>query len=135
MPYFDSAIINFYLNPDSVKNANKIELSTRKRYTEKTKREMREHYLLTENYVATAKAFNVNESTLRNIVKTFPRNVKLTDKGNRLGAGRSLTYPLEVENDLVCWILKLRYAFSTICACFKGEGKKFYLPSQSHIQC
>ena len=80
MPYFDSAIINFYLNPDSVKNANKIELSTRKRYTEKTKREMREHYLLTKNYVATAKDFNVNESTLRNIVKTFPRNVKLTHK-------------------------------------------------------
>lgn len=106
--YFDSVIINFYLNPDSVKNANEIEHSTRKRYTEKTKREMREHYLLTQNFVASAKAFNVNESTLRNIVKTLPRNVKPIDKGNRSGAGRPLTYPLEVENDLVCWILKLR---------------------------
>lgn len=107
MPYFDSVIINFYLNPDRV-DANEIEHFTRKRYTEKTKREMREHYLLTQNYVTTAKAFNVNESTIRNIVKTSPRNVKLTNKGNRLGAGRPLTYPIEIENDLVCWILKLK---------------------------
>ena len=65
VPYFDSVIINFYLNPDRV-NANEIEHFTRKRYTEKTKREMREHYLLTQNYVTTAKVFNVNEFTLRN---------------------------------------------------------------------
>ena len=62
--------------------------------TEKTKLEIREHYLFTENYAATAKEFGVNESTVRTIVKTLTRNGKLNDKGNHSGAGRPLTYPL-----------------------------------------
>ena len=53
-----------------------------KRYTEKTKLEIREHYMLTQNYAATAKEFGVNESTVRAIVKTPTRNGKLNDKGN-----------------------------------------------------
>ena len=69
---------------------------------------MREHYALTKSYTESAKAFHVHESTLRNIVKTPGRAVKLSDKGNRSGAGRPITYPLEVENDLIRWILELR---------------------------
>ena len=41
-------------------------------------------------------------------MKTPGRAVKLIDKGNRSGAGRPITYPLEVENDLIRWILELR---------------------------
>jgi len=65
-----------------------------------TEIEMRKHCALIKNYAESAKAFHVHESTLRKIVKTPTREVKLTDKGNLPGAGRPLTYPLEVENDL-----------------------------------
>ena len=80
----------------------------RKRFTEKRKQEIREHYFLVENYATTAKAFSLNESTVRNIVKsTIPDDVNLSDKGNRPGAGRPLTYAKEVESELVAWILQL----------------------------
>ena len=68
---------------------------------------MQEHYALTKSYTESAKAFHVHEST-RNIVKTPGRAVKLSDIGNCSGAGRPITYPLEVENDLIRWILELR---------------------------
>ena len=64
--------------------------------------------MLTQNYAATAKEFGVNESTVRTTVKTPTRNGKLNDKGNHSGAGRSLTYPLEVEKDILSWLLELR---------------------------
>ena len=41
-----------------------------------------------------------NKSTLRN-------DVKPSDKCNRSGAGRPLTYPKEAENELVAWVLQL----------------------------
>ena len=105
--YFDLIISNFYLHPERI-DGKLNEHETRKRYSEKTKMEMREHFLLTQKYAETARTFNANESTLRNIVKTPKRKAKLSDKGNQPGAGRPLTYPLEVENDLICWILQLR---------------------------
>ena len=64
--------------------------------------------MLTQNYAATAKEFGVNESTVRTIVKTPTRNGKLNDKGNHSGAGRPLTYPLEVEKDILSWLPELR---------------------------
>ena len=72
-------IANFYLHGEKIDgNIHK----TCKRYIEKTKVEIREHCLLTQNYAATAKEFGVNESTARTIVKTPTRNCKLNDKGN-----------------------------------------------------
>ena len=82
---------------------------TRKRYTEKAKLEIRENYLLAQNYAATAKEFAVNESTVRTIVKTPTRNGKLNDKGNHSGAGRPLTDRLEIEKDILSWLLELKY--------------------------
>ena len=64
--------------------------------------------MLTQNYAATAKEFGVNESTVRTIVKTPMRNGKLNDKGNHSGAGRPLTYLLEVEKYVLSWLLELR---------------------------
>ena len=50
----------------------------------------------------------MNESTVRKIVKSILRNdIKPSDKGNRSGAGRPLTYPKEAENELVAWVLQL----------------------------
>ena len=63
--------------------------------------------MLTENYAETAKTFSLNESTVRNIAKFTIRDIKLSDKGNHSGAGRPLTYPKDVEDELVAWILQL----------------------------
>ena len=103
----DMKIANFYLHGEKINFDGNIH-NTRKRYTKKTKLEIREHYMLTQNYAATAKEFGVNESTVRTIVKTPTRNGKLNDKGNHSGAGRPLTYPLEVEKDILSWLLELR---------------------------
>ena len=100
-------IANFYVHDEKINFDGNIH-KTRKRYTEKTKLEIREHYMLTRNYAATAKEFGVNESIVRTIVKTPTRNGKLNDKGNHSGAGRPLTYPLEVEKDILSWLLELR---------------------------
>ena len=107
----DMKIANFYLHGEKIHKIHKTHRNihkTRKRYTEKTKLEIREHYMLTQNCAATAKEFGVNESTVRTIVKTPTRNDKLNDKGNHSGAGRPLTYPLEVEKDILSWLLELR---------------------------
>ena len=103
----DMKIVNFYLHGEKINFDGNIH-KTRKRYTEKTKLEIRVHYMLTQNYAATAKEFGVNELTVRTIVKTPTRNGKLNDKGNHSGAGRPLTYPLEVEKDILSWLLELR---------------------------
>ena len=103
----DMKIANFYLHGKKINFDGNIH-KTRKRYTEKTKLKIREHYMLTQNYAATAKEFGVNESTVRTIVKTPTRNGKLNDKGNHSGAGRPLTYPLEVEKDILSWLFELR---------------------------
>ena len=103
----DMKIANFYLHGEKINFDGNIQ-KTRKRYTEKTKLEIWEHYMLTQNYAATAKESGVNESTVRTIVKTPTRNDKLNDKGNHSGAGRPLTYPLEVEKDILSWLLELR---------------------------
>ena len=100
-------IANFYLHGEKINIDGNIH-KTRRRYTEKTKLEIREHYLLTQNYAATAKEFGVNETTVRTIVKTPTRNGKLNDKGNHSGAGRPLIYPLEVEKDILSWLLEIR---------------------------
>ena len=65
----DMKIANFYLYSEKINFDGNIH-KNRKRYTEKTKLEIREHYMLTQNYVATAKELGVNESTVRAIVKT-----------------------------------------------------------------
>ena len=103
----DMKIANFYLHGEKI-NFNENIHKTRQRYTEKTMLEIREHYMLTRNYAATAKEFGVNESTVRTIVETSTRNGKLNDKGNHSGGGRPLTYPLEVEKDILSWLLELR---------------------------
>ena len=105
--FSDMNIANFYLHGEKINIDGNIH-KTRKRYTKKTKLEIQEHYLRMQNYAATAKEFGVNESTVRTIVETPMRNGKLNDKGNHCGAGRALTYPLEVEKDILFWLLELR---------------------------
>ena len=46
--------------------------NTRRRFTNQKKAEMRLHYSTTANFRETARAFNLNESTVRGIIKTCP---------------------------------------------------------------
>ena len=103
----DVVVTNFYLSNKKVSVNDETKIP-RKRFTEERKQEIREHYLLTDNFAKTAKSFCLNESTVRKIVKSTLRNdVKPSDKGNCFGAGRPLTYPKEAENELVAWVLQL----------------------------
>ena len=103
----DVIVTNFYLSNKKVSVNDETKIP-RKRFTEERKQEIREHLLLTDNFAKTAKSFCLNESTVRKIVKSTLRNdVKPSDKGNRSGAGRPLTYPKEAENELVAWVLQL----------------------------
>ena len=87
---YNKMIANFYLNNNRDNSNRDIKIPC-KRFTERRKQEIREHYLLTENYAETAKAFSLNESTMWSIVKSAIRDVKLSDKGNHSGAGKPLT--------------------------------------------
>ena len=103
----DVIVTNFYLSNKKV-NVNDETKIPRKRFTEERKQEIREHYLLTDNFAKTAKSFCLNQSTLRKTVKSTLRNdVKPSGKGNRSGAGRPFAYPKEAENEFVAWVLQL----------------------------
>ena len=97
---YNKVIANFYHNKNRVNGNGDLKIP-RKRFTERRKQEIREHYLLTENYAETAKAFSLNKSIAMSIVKSTIHDVKLSDKGNHSGVVRPLTYPKDVENELV----------------------------------
>ena len=84
--------------------------NTRRRFTNQKKAEMRLHYSTTGNFRETARAFNLNQSTVRGIIKTRPVTGKIiiSKKQNFPGAGRPLSYPVELEDQLIKWILVLR---------------------------
>ena len=74
---------------------------------------MRLHYSTTGNFRETARAFNLNKSTVRGIIQTRPvaGKIILSEKQNFPGAGRPLSYPGELEelgDQLIKWILVLR---------------------------
>ena len=81
-----------------------------RRFTNQKKAEIRLHYSTTGNFRETARAFNLNESTVRGIIKTRPvaGKIILSKKQNFPGAGRPLSYTVELEDQLIKWILVLR---------------------------
>ena len=125
----DVIVTNFYLSNKKVSVNDEIKIP-RKRFTEERKQEIREHYLLTDNFAKTAKSFCLNESTVRKIVKsTLGNDVKPSDKGNRSGAGRPLTYPKEAENELVAWVLQLLDAHMPVSVlALQEKAKKLIRP-------
>lgn len=124
-------VANFYLNNNRVDYDGDVKIP-RKRLTEKRKQEIREHYLISDTYAETAKAFSLNESTIRNIVKSAIRDVKLSDKGNKPGAGRPLTYPIEVDNELVAWILQLLDLHAPLSTLMLKEKAKKVIQPHNH---
>lgn len=124
-------VANFYLNNNRVDYNGDVKI-TCKRLTERRKQEIREHHLISDNYAETAKAFSLNESTVRNIVKSAIRDVKLSDKGNKPGAGRPLTYPIEVEDELVAWILQLLDLHAPLSSLMLKEKAKKVIQPHNH---
>ena len=84
--------------------------NTRRRFTNQKKTEMHLHFSTTGNFREAARAFNLNESTVRRIIKTCPvaGKIILSKKQNLQGAGWPLSYPVELEDQLIKWILVLR---------------------------
>ena len=63
--------------------------NTRRRFTNQKKTKMHLHYSTTGNFRETARDFNLNESTVRKIIKTCPvaSKIILSEKQNFPGAG------------------------------------------------
>jgi len=106
---YETIVENFYLLPsDDLSSPTK----SRKRFS--------------GNYHETARAFDLNESTVRGIVNTKPLQGRGTKakKTNHPGAGRKTSYPPEVEEELVKWVLVLRSKFPCIYLGFEGKSKE-----------
>ena len=62
---------------------------------------------------------------MRTIIKSFICDVKLSDKDNHSGPGRPLTYPKDVENELIACCLDtsaVRLTHISFCVQFTGES-------------
>ena len=131
----DVIVTNFYLSNKKVSVNDKIK-TLRKRLTDEIKQEIREHYLLTDNFAKTVKSFCLNESTVRKIVKsTLCNDVKPSDKGSRSGAGRPLTYPKEAEDELVAWVLQLLDVHMPVSVlALQEKAKKVIRPHSPLVQ-
>ena len=88
--------------------------STRKRFSSQKKEEIKHFYLACGNYRETARAFQLQDSTVRKICKAAPPEKSESHqgfkggkawKGNAKGTGRSLSYPASIDEELLSWLL------------------------------
>ena len=79
-----------------------------KRFTQ-NKKEVHLHYSLNGNFAETAKLFGINESTVRGMIKALPvpDDIKLSSKCNFPGTWRPLIFPVELDDEILTWILAL----------------------------
>ena len=70
---------------------------------------VRLNYSVNRNFGEIAKEFGINESMMRGTIKArpVPANIKFLSKCNFPGAGWRLTYPVELDDGLLTWILAL----------------------------
>ena len=75
--------------------------------------------------------FGLTESTVRGVVGAHPiADKRLSRKGNAQGGGKPLSYPVELEDELLKWILVLRdLHFPVSVLSFQEKAKKLI---QSH---
>ena len=80
----------------------------------KKKKEIKHFYLACENYRETAKAFQLQDSIVLKICKTSPPDKSESRqafkggkawKGNGEGAGRLLSYPASLDEELLNWLV------------------------------
>ena len=77
--------------------------------------------------------FGLTESTVRGVVGAHPiADKRLSRKGNAQGAGKPLSYPVELEDELLKWILVLRdLHFPVSVLSFQEKAKKLIQPHNS----
>ena len=82
---------------------------TQRRFTQNKGEEVCLHCSINGNFAETAKVFGINESTVRGMIKAHlvPDNIKLSSKCNFPGAWRPLTFPVELDDEMLTWILAL----------------------------
>ena len=104
---------------------------TRRRFTQNKKEEIRLHYSVSGSYCETGRAFDINESTVQGIIDaSVPDKIKPSSKGNFLGAGRPLTYPIELDDELLKWIFVIKgLPFSSVSYESSRESKASYTAS------
>ena len=78
------------------------------------KKEIKHFYLACGNYRETARAFQLQDSTVRKICKAAPPEKSESHqgfkggkawKGNAKGAGSPLSYPAYIDEELSSWLL------------------------------
>ena len=88
--------------------------STRKRFSSQKKEEIKHFYLACGNYRETARAFQLQDSTVRKICKAAPPEKSESHqgfkggkawKGNAKGSRRPLSYPPSIDEELLSWLL------------------------------
>ena len=89
--------------------------TTRKGFSsQKKKEEIKHFYLACGNYRETARAFQLQDSTVRKICKAAPPEKSESHqgfkggkawKGNAKGAGSPLSYPAYIDEELSSWLL------------------------------
>ena len=81
----------------------RLPTETLRLFTQKKEEEVRFHDSIKGNYCETARAFNINESTVWEMMDAhpLPDKKKLSSKCNFPGAGRPLTYSIERDNKLI----------------------------------
>ena len=88
--------------------------TTRKRFSSQKKEGIKHFYLTCGNYRETARAFQLQDSTVRKICKAAPPEKSESHqgfkggkawKGNAKGTGRSLSYPASIDEELLSWLL------------------------------
>ena len=91
---------------------------TSKRLSLCKKLEVREYYATNKNYRGTARVFGLQDSTVREICKAAPPKktykerfvgIKVSKhfKGNKKGAGKPLSYSIEIDQEILVWLLEI----------------------------
>ena len=112
--------------------------STRKRLSSQKKEEIKHFYLACGNYRETARAFQLQDSTVRKICKAAPPEKSESHQGfkggkawkeNAKGSRRPLSDPPSIDEELLSWLLimnDLHLPLSIIA--LKKKAKSLILP-------
>ena len=99
-------------------------------FTQIKKQEIHLHYVASGNYAETGRTFGLNESTVPGVVCAHPiADKRLSSKENVQRGGRLLSYPVELEDEMLKWILVLRdLHFPVSVLGFQEKAKKLIQP-------
>ena len=129
--WYNEKYSKLYIEPTEPK-------TTRKRFSSQKKEEIKHFYLACGNYRETARAFQLQDSTVRKICKAAPPEKSESHqgfkggkawKGNAKGAGRPLSYPASIDEELLSWLLIMNDLHLPVSIlAFQKKTKSLLLP-------